>query len=311
MLLKEILLEAGMIPPKNSNIHVSGISTAKCAKSDEIAIAFRNVDVAKSKSNIVLSDLNLTERNKLLIFPITSVFESAVSIARVFIKHGVYPDYNDTGRYRIDSNMIRWGEGCNIGKGTRIDSFSEIGNNVSIGNNTIIESNVYIGSGTIIGDNVIIRHGARISSNPFNFYGETAYNNYPGIGNVVIGSNVIIGTNTVIQRGTFSDTVIESDTAIGDLVVIGHDVYIGYNCLIVSATGISGNVTIEDNVKIYGQSGVNNFVTIKKGAVILGKSSVIKDIPARSIISGNYGRTHKDELRLQAKMRKLIKGDAI
>jgi len=311
MILQEVLLEAGLVPPKNSNIDVSGISTVKYADSDEIAVAFRYCDVATAKTNIVLTDINLTERDKLLIFPVTSVFESAVSIARVFIKHGVYPDYNDICRYKIDGNMVRWGEDCNIGYGTRIDSFSEIGSNVSIGNNTIIESNVYIGSGTVIGDNVIIRHGARISSNPFNFYGETAYNNYPGIGNVIIGNNVIIGTNTVIQRGTFADTVIESETAIGDLVVIGHDVYIGHNCLIVSATGISGNVTVEDNVKIYGQCGINNFVTIKKGAVIMGKSSVIKDIPARSIISGNYGRTHKDELRLQAKMRRLIKGDAI
>lgn len=307
MILRKVLLEAGMIPPKNSDIEVSGISTAKCANYGEIAIAFRSCDVAAAKSNIVLSEITLTERNKLLIFPVTSVFESAVSIARIFIKYGVYPDYNNVGNYKIDRNLVRYGEACDIGHGTRIDSFSEIGNNVRIGSNTTIESNVFIGSDTILGDNVIIRHGARISSNPFSFYGKIPYNNYSGIGNVIIGDNIVIGTNTVIQRGTFSSTVIESGTAIGDLVVIGHDAYIGHNCLIVSASGISGYVNIEDNVKIYGQSGVNNFVTIKKGAIIMGKSSVIKDIPAGSIISGSYGRAHKDELKLQAKMRKLTK----
>ena len=137
MILREVLLEAGIVPPKNSDIDDSGISTGKYADSHEIAIAFRNSDVSTAKTNIVLTDINLTERDKLLIFPITSVFESAVSIARVFIRHGVYPDYNDIGSYKIDGNMVRWGEDCDIGYGTRIDSFSEIGNNVSIGNNTI------------------------------------------------------------------------------------------------------------------------------------------------------------------------------
>ena len=307
MNLRDILIEAGMNPPKYSDMDVIGISTYNSAKPNEISIAFRYCDVATSKSDIVLADMNLTARKKLLIMPLNSVYESAVAIARVFIKHGIYPDYNVKGKFHINDDLIRFGENYTIGEGTTIGSFTEIGNNVRIGANTVIESNVYIGADSVIGDNVIIRAGARIASTPFNFYGKVAYNDYPGIGRVFIDNNVVIGTNTVIQRGTFSDTTIASETAIGDMVVIGHDVHIGHNCLIVSATGISGYVNIEDNVKIYGQCGVNNFTTIHKNAVVMGKSSVIKDVPAGQIISGDFGREHKKELNFQAKLRKITK----
>ena len=58
-------------------------------------------------------------------------------------------------------------------------------------------------------------------------------------------------------------------------------------------------------MKIFGQVGISNNVTIGKGSVIMGKSVVAKNIGEFKKISGNFGRNHMEELKINAKIRNL------
>ena len=225
------------------------------------------------------------------------------------IAEGFYPDYEKPFE-QTDINAVQVGQNIEIGEGTHIAPFVSIGENVMIGKNCKIESNVFIGSGSQIGDNVIIRSGSRIGVNCHYHYAQNGrHNSFCGVGRTILEDGVEIGCNTVIQRGTLSDTVMGTGTIIGNLVEIAHDVTIGKGCLIVSQVGICGNVKIGDHVQIYGQAGVVNWVEIDDNAVILSRARVTKNVRAGAKISGLFTNEHAEELKYQAKLRKLTKGE--
>ena len=65
-------------------------------------------------------------------------------------------------------------------------------------------------------------------------------------------------------------------TKIDNLVQIGHNVVIGKNCIIVAQSGLSGSVTLEDNVTLAARVGIIPHITIGKGAVLAARSTVIR-----------------------------------
>lgn len=62
---------------------------------------------------------------------------------------------------------------------------------------------------------------------------------------------------------------------------------------------------IGSHVKILAQSGVIDNVEIDDFATLMSKSVATKNIQRRKIISGMYGKEHKEELKTQALLRKL------
>jgi UDP-3-O-[3-hydroxymyristoyl] glucosamine N-acyltransferase len=308
MKLNEIVNKTNICAIGNVDYEVDGIAPALLAGKNEIAIAFNDWEIANTVAEVVLTDIMLKKTTKTLLVPMASVYEAAVELAHMFVKLGFYADYSKTVDYKISSKLVRFGPRCKIAKTARIESFSTIGANVTIGENVCIGENVSIGSDVKIGDNVIINAGAKIASPPFYQYGNRRYNDFFGLGTVLIDNNVSIGVNSIIQRGTFSHTIIGANTAIGDLVIVGHDVSVGDNCLISTKTGIGGGAKLEDEVSVYGQCAINNNVIIGKGAIVKADTSVWKNVAAHTIVSGRYGREHKNELMLQAKLRAIAKG---
>uniref|UniRef100_A0A7C3RS65 UDP-3-O-acylglucosamine N-acyltransferase n=1 Tax=Dictyoglomus thermophilum TaxID=14 RepID=A0A7C3RS65_DICTH len=198
------------------------------------------------------------------------------------------------------------GDNVKIGKGSKIFSGVVIGNNVEIGENCIIYPRVTIYDHCYIGDRVIIHSGCSIGIDGFGYVwnGEEHYK-IPHIGKVVIEDEVEIGGNTVIERATLGETRIGKGTKIGSLIIIGHNVRIGENCVIVSQSGIAGSSKLGNNVIMAGQSGVSDHVKVGNNVTILAKSGVIKDIPDNMIVSGFPARPHREEMRVQAIMRRL------
>ena len=232
----------------------------------------------------------------------------AVKCAELLASKGELPDYRRVPQYRLLRDGVYAGKNVCIGENTVIEPFAVIGDNVSIGSGCYIGSGVHIGSGCVIGDMVRIGSGSKICSNAvFYFKDDEHIRIFAGVGKVAVGNECTIGCNTVIQRGTFSDTIIGEHTNIGDLVDIGHDVKIGADCRITSQSGISGGAVIEDCVCILGQSGIAEYVRIGNNVLIKGKSGITKDIRPYDIVSGNYGRSDKEELRFQAYLRKRFK----
>ena len=84
-------------------------------------------------------------------------------------------------------------------------------------------------------------------------------------GNVVLEDEVEIGNNTCIDRATAGSTIVGAGTKIDNLVHLGHNDVLGKNCLVVAHVGISGSVTVGDNVRLQDrlvQLGISQLVTI-------------------------------------------------
>ena len=295
-------INVSIIPKKS--MELVGITYPEVANEAQIAIVFSKNDVYRTNARVVLSNKILLGTGKVVIPCRGPVLASAKKIAEMFVRTGEYQDYGLQEKYSMQSDCVMLGTNVLVGKASRIGAFSTVGSGVQIGSDCWIGEHVYIGAGTVIGDNVIVKPGARIASPAFFMYDRHPANDFVGFGKVIIGDGVSIGTNTVIQRGTFSDTVIGSNTGIGDGVVIGHDVRIGRACRIVSQSGIAGRSVLANNVELLGQVGVAEKIHIGEGAIIKAKSLVSKNVNSYEIISGLYGRRHRDEMRLQANLRK-------
>lgn len=207
------------------------------------------------------------------------------------------------------SSNVYIGKNSSIGQGTTIMPGAFIGDNCKIGNDCVIYPNVTIYRDCLLGDNCIVHANTVVGSDGFGFahtkLGEhiKIYQN----GNVIIESDVEIGSNTSIDRAVFGSTIIKNGTKIDNLVQIGHNCIIGEHSIIVSQVGISGSSKLGRNVIMGGQSGISGHLEIAPFTTIAARGGVTKNI----IQKGNYAGfplfEHREWLRLQAKIAKLLK----
>jgi len=171
------------------------------------------------------------------------------------------------------------GARAEIGAGTIISANAVIGAQVKIGRDCTIGPNSSI-THSVLGDRVIIHPGCHIGQDGFGYVPtKEGQLKVPQIGRVVLHDDVEIGAGTNVDRGGIRDTVIGAGTKIDNLVQIGHNVVIGRNCIIVAQSGLSGSVTLEDEVVLAARVGIIPHITIGKGAVLAARSTVIRDVP--------------------------------
>lgn len=291
----------------NADIEVSKIMFSDEADEQSIAIIRSSSEIESTKACVILMEPAFVITDKTLLFSYEDIITASVRIAQLLIEEGYYPDYSQGPSYKFDDNIIAIGKNTIIGNNTKISPFVMIGDDVRIGSNCVIETGVYIGNGVVVGDNVILHSSAKIGTAAFYHHNEeNQLITFAGIGVVKLDNYVEIGCNSIIQRGTFSDTTIGQATKIGNLIDIGHDVKIGSNCKIVSQTGIAGNVKIGNSVFISGQVAISNYSVIEDYVTVKPKTNVTKRIKKGSTVSGFYARDHREELKLRAKIRRLL-----
>lgn len=283
---------------------ISGIAYAREAKVGQVAAASNRKEILQTKALAVLTLPRVALTDKVLLYIHEPLECAVVRVAECLVKEGECQDYSKIPSYQYNGRFYRAGN-AEIGEGTEIGQNAVIGQGVIIGENCRIGPNAQVQCGVRIGKNARIGAGAIIGSDSFYQYGREGLQTFCGIGRVIIQEGVFVGANTVVQRGAFGDTVIGAYSQIGDLVNVGHDVKIGGFCKIVSQTGIASRAVIGDRVVIYGQVGIAGGVTVGDDVVVMGKSRVSKDIPRKRTVSGAYARDHGEELRIQAKIRKL------
>jgi len=162
-----------------------------------------------------------------------------------------------------------------------------LGENVIIEPFAFIAANVTIDDGTWIGPHGVVMEGARIGKNcrifpdavisgihqDLKFRGEET--------TVEIGDNTTIREGATVNRGTAAvgKTVIGENCLIMACAHIGHDCQIGNNCIIGNATGLAGEVRVDDWSILSGGALVHQFSRIGGHVIIGGGGKVRIDVP--------------------------------
>jgi UDP-3-O-[3-hydroxymyristoyl] glucosamine N-acyltransferase len=191
-----------------------------------------------------------------------------------------------------------------LGDGVTVDPFAVIGPSAKVESGSLVGAHAVIGEGVRIGhdcaigahctithahlgDRVIIHPGCHIGQDGFGYVSSAGgHVKIPQIGRVVMHDDVEIGSGTRIDRGGMRDTVIGEGTKIDNLCQIGHNCVIGKHCIIVAQSGLSGSVTIEDNVVLGPRTGIIPHITVGKGAITASRSTIYDNVPAGAVWGG-------------------------
>ncbi|AZV46496.1 UDP-3-O-(3-hydroxymyristoyl)glucosamine N-acyltransferase [Nautilia sp. PV-1] len=204
---------------------------------------------------------------------------------------------------------VTLGKGARIGKNTVIMPGCVIGPDVDIGENCVIYPNVTVYRDTKIGNNVRIHAGTVIGSDGFG-YAHTKDGRHVKIyhlGYVEIEDDVEIGANTAVDRGVFGKTIIKKGTIIDNLVQIGHNCEVGECSIMVGQSGLAGSTKLGRNVIMGGQAATAGHLEIADFTTIAARGGVSKSIKKPGVYSGFPLMPHKQWLKLQGVLSRLLK----
>lgn len=184
-----------------------------------------------------------------------------------------------------------------------------ISNGCVIGADVIIHPNVTLYAHSHIGDRTILHAGCVIGGDGFG-YAHTAEGEHIKIhhfGRCILEEDVEIGANTTVDRAVFGETRIRRGTKIDNLVQIAHNCDVGEYSIIVSQAGISGSTKLGRNVIMGGQSAIAGHIEVGDFATIAARGGVSKSIEGGKTYSGFPLMEHRQWLRFQGKLSKLMK----
>ncbi len=227
---------------------------------------------------------------------------------------GIHPRASIDPTAKLDPEKVRVQAGAVIMAGAIIGDGCDIGPNsvvseeVVIGKDCHICANVTICERCVLGDRVILQPGAVIGSDGYGYeLSEGRHVKIDQVGTVEIGDDVEIGANATIDRARFGKTVIGKGTKIDNLVQVGHNAIIGEHCLIIALSGIAGSGHIGDYVTIAAQSGTAGHIQIGSKATLAGRTGATGNIPAGAVYAGYPAQPFRDEMKMNAHLRRLPK----
>jgi UDP-3-O-[3-hydroxymyristoyl] glucosamine N-acyltransferase len=228
--------------------------------------------------------------------------EPGVDSTAVIAPNAVIGEGACVGPHAVISAKARLGARCVVGA----NSF--IGPETVVGDDTRIYPLVTIRERCIIGARVIIHSGVVIGSDGFGYDFDAKTGRHVKIvhtGFVQIDNDVEIGANSTIDRGRFGRTHIAEGVKIDNLVMIAHNVTIGAHSVIVAQTGISGSTSLGRYVTLAGQVGLAGHLQVGDRATLTAQSGMTKDVPAGAVLSGRHAVPLRENLKIEALMRKL------
>jgi UDP-3-O-[3-hydroxymyristoyl] glucosamine N-acyltransferase len=204
--------------------------------------------------------------------------------------------------------LVTIGERASIGAGTVLAAGVVVGADVRIGTACMLHPRAYVADRCVVGDRVVLQAQAVVGSDGFGWaFLEGALQKIPQVGIVELGNDVEIGANTCIDRAQTGVTSIGEGTKVDNLCQIGHNCRIGKHSAIAALTGLAGTTVIGDYVQVGGQSGFSGHLTVGSRARIAGGTAVWGDVDAGATVSGAPARAHRENLRVQASLRRLPK----
>jgi UDP-3-O-[3-hydroxymyristoyl] glucosamine N-acyltransferase len=167
----------------------------------------------------------------------------------------------------------RIGARCFIGPGTVIER------GATIGDDARFVAKVFVGWNVKVGARCIFHPGAVIGSDGFGNASERgAWVKVPQLGSVTIGDDVEIGANTTIDRGALGDTVIEEGVKMDNLIMIAHNVRIGAHSALAAAVAIAGSTVVGKRCILGGRAGLTGHITLCDDVVVLGTSFISRNV---------------------------------
>lgn len=188
-----------------------------------------------------------------------------------------------------------------IDKRADIHPDARIASDVEIGPWTLVGPEVEIESGCRIASHVVIKGPTRIGRNNRIFQFATVgdecqdkkYRGEPT--RLEIGDNNIIREGCTLHRGTVQDqgiTRIGSDNLLMAYVHVAHDCIVGDHTVLANNVALAGHVTVGDHAILGGFTGVHQFCQVGAHVMIGTGSSVLQDVPAYLMVSGNKAEPH-------------------
>src|SRR5574337_257911 len=187
------------------------------------------------------------------------------------------------------------GPGTTIGRDVQIGEGSYIGpgciicDGVRIGPRSRLHGRVTIYPGCQIGSDAIIHAGAVIGADGLGFAREKdgSWVKVPQLGRVVIGNDVEIGANTTIDRGALDDTVIEDGVKLDNLIQIAHNVQVGAHTIMAACSGVAGSTRIGKRCMFGGQAGISGHLSITDDVVVSADTAVTKSVLRPGVDASN------------------------
>lgn len=178
------------------------------------------------------------------------------------------------------------GADVSVGANTEIQAGVTIGSGSRLGTGCIIYPNVVIYHGVKIGDRVTVHACTVIGSDGFGFArSQGGWTKIHQLGGVTIGNDVEIGASTTIDRGALDDTIIEDGVILDNQVHIAHNCRIGKRTAIAGCSGIAGSTSIGADCTMGGMVGVSGHLTIGDNVHFNGSTVVTRSVAE----AGLYG----------------------
>jgi UDP-3-O-[3-hydroxymyristoyl] glucosamine N-acyltransferase len=178
------------------------------------------------------------------------------------------------------------GEGARIGARCFIGPGSVIERGAVIGDDARFVARVFVGHDVVFGKRCIVQPGAVIGGDGFGFAPEKGtWVKVPQLGAVNVGDDVEIGANTTIDRGALDDTVIEEGAKLDNLIMIAHNVRIGAHSALAAAVAIAGSSVVGKRCVLAGKVGLSGHVTLCDDVVVLGTSFISHSINKPGVYS--------------------------
>ena len=204
--------------------------------------------------------------------------------------------------------LVVVGPGASIGARTVLAAGVVIGADARIGEDAMLHPRAYVAERCVLGDRVVLQAQAVIGGEGFGWaFLDGVLQRIPQIGIVELADDVEIGVNTCVDRAQTGVTSIGRGTKIDNLCQIGHNCRIGAHSAIAALSGLAGTTTIGDHVQVGGHVGFGGHLTVGSRVKIGGGAKVWGDIGDGETVSGEPARKHRDNLRIQAYIRRLPK----
>ncbi|MEE8349282.1 MAG: UDP-3-O-(3-hydroxymyristoyl)glucosamine N-acyltransferase [Acidobacteriota bacterium] len=271
-----------------------------------------NLEKTQASAVIVSPDFSSTGKALLQVKEPKLAFARLMGLfyQKSFTALGVSPLAHLSKSARVSQDVsihpfVSVGEETVIQEGVTLHSGVSVGDHCVVGRGCTLYPNVTLYDNVILGCGAILHSGAVIGADGFGYvFDGQEQVKIPQTGRVVIGDQVEVGANSCIDRATFGDTVIENGVKLDNHVHIGHNCRVGENTVFVAQVGISGSVQIGKRCTFAGHAGAVDHVKIGDDVTVMMKTAVSKDIPSRSVVSGQPAMEHRKWLKGEALKRR-------